>query len=263
MKIIAINLTRMTNELHAQFHENVLVLIERATAVALGIVSKCTSYKQALENELKALLIIRKSELTAKIAEQDRVRDGTFRGFSDAVKSARNHFDPDYRNAANLLWNVFLHYGNITKKTLHTQTAATNDMLRELERPDLQNAIDVLHVRDWVDRMQQDNQAFNDLIIQRVDEFSERTTLRMSTARLKTDKYYRVIVTHFDNILTMEESDAVMDEFLTKLNVLIKEYKEILAQEFGRKNTNANPSPKETVVEVEKLEEGKFKITKN
>ena len=236
MKIVPINIARLKNELHAQFHENVLILVEKSTAAALEIEIKYAAYKKALENELQALLIIRKSELTAKIAEQDHIRDGVFRGFSDAVKSFRNHFDADVRMAANLLWNVFLHYGNITQKTFNAQTAATNDLLREFERPDLTAAINVLNVNDWVEKVREDNQKFNDLIMQRNDELSERTTFRMNTARLETDKYYRVITSHFDNIATMDESNERINDFVSKLNLLIKQYKNILAQEFGRKN---------------------------
>ena len=249
MKAIAINTARMANELHAQFSKSVLTLIEKMTAVALGIVSTYALYKQAIENELEALLLIRKSKLTAKISEQDSVRDTVFRGFSTAIKSARSHFDPEMRNEANLLWDILLHYGNIAKKTLHKQTAAMDDMLKELEKPDFQHAIDVLHLRDWVDKMSEENQKFHQLVMERYNERMGKTTFRMKTARVETDKYYKALTSHFDNLVTIEENTPLTDEFVTELNILIKEYKDILAQEFGRRNASAKEKVKCEVCE--------------
>ena len=79
--ITTINFSRLKNEQHAQFHESVLSLVERATPQALGIEPLYALYRQAFDNESEALSIIVKSELTAQISEQDRVRDQIFRGF--------------------------------------------------------------------------------------------------------------------------------------------------------------------------------------
>ena len=239
MKTILINITRMTNELHVQFHKSVLTLIERVTVNALEIDTIYVPYKQAFENESEALLIIRKSDLTAKISEQDGVRDSVFRGFTDAVKSARNHFDPEMRNQANLLWSILLHYGNVTRKKLHEQSAATDDLLKEFEKPNYQHAIDVLHLRDWIDKMSEENQKFHQLVMDRYNDSLGKTTFRMKTERVETDKYYRVLTSHLDNMIAIEGTNTVMDEFITELNVIIKKYKDILAQEFGRKNAAA------------------------
>ena len=244
MSVIEVNTTRMTNELHTQFNQHVLELAERVGTQTLEIEALHIPYKKAFEEQLEALLIIRKSELTVKIAEQDGTRDGIFRGFVDTVKGGRNHFDPEIRNAANLLWGIFLHYGNLSRKSFNKQTAATNDMLRELERPDLQNAIDVLHVIDWVDKMSEENQKFDSLTKQRFNENAGKTTFRMKTARVKTDKFYRVLTSHLDNMIAIEGTNTVMYEFITELNVIIKKYKDILAQEFGRKNAAAKEKVK-------------------
>ena len=163
--IINIMLSRLQNERHAQFHENVHTFIDKVTPETLGITAFHPLYRQAFDNELESLDFIRKSETTGQISEQDRVRDNIFRGFSDTVKGFRNHFDPDMREAANRLWNVFLHYGNIAQKPLDAQTAATNDILREFARPDLQQAIDKLQVQDWCTKMDEENQKFHQLMM--------------------------------------------------------------------------------------------------
>jgi len=232
--ITDIALARMTNEVHVQFHESVMTLIEQ-TLVVKEMTALHSLYTTAFENEKAALLIIKKSEFTEQIAEQDRVRDAIFRGFSDTVKGFRNHFDIAVREAANLLWNVFLHYGNLAKKTLDAQTAATEDILREFEREELKQAIVKLKVADWRDKLNEENQKLHKLMMDRYTEIAGQTTLRMKTTRVETDKYYRAIVAALNN-LTLTVSTCAVDDFVASLNAIIKRYKDILAQQLGRKH---------------------------
>jgi len=234
--ITKISLVRLKNETHVQFHESVNTLIGKTTATELKIDALYALYRSAFENELEALDIIRKSELTEQISEQDRIRDSIFRGLSDAVKSYRNHFEASYRNAANKLWTVFLHYGNIAKKTLDDQTAAVNDILREFERPELKEAIDMLQLGEWRDKLAEENTKFHALMMERYNEPVGKTTFRMKDTRIITDKYYRTIVNVLESMLLTGGTNDKFNNFITELNAIIKRYKDILAQEFGRKN---------------------------
>ena len=237
-KIVNITLSRMTNEVHAQFHESVSTLIERTGPQTLKIEPFYDIYRNLLGNELEALAIITKSELTAQIAEQDRVRDSIFRGFSDTVKGIRNHFNPDYHQAANRLWNVFLHYGNIAKKTLDAQTAATNDIIRELRLPQNDEAVQLLELSAWIEKLDEENQKFQLLMMQRYNEQVAKTTHRMKTARVETDKFYRAITVHLDNRVLTGDVDDSTNEFLTELNAIVRRFKNILAQQFGKRKAN-------------------------
>ena len=235
MSTINISLTRMTNEVHVQFHVSVAALLERLDLPILGLEPLSSLYKQALANEQEALMIITKSELTALISAQDRARDAIFRGFSDTVKGLRNHFDDDVRNDANRLWTVFLHYGNIAVKTLDAQTAATNDMIREFKRPELQQAIENLKLTDWVEKMDEENQKFQQLMMQRYNEPVGQTTFRMKTTRVETDKFYRAITAHINNLVLTANNDPILNDIVTELNAIIRRFKNILAQQFGKK----------------------------
>jgi len=234
MSIISITLTRLKNEQHAQFHESVHTLFQRVTPETLGIVAIYALYLQAFKNELESLSLIVKSELTVQISEQDRVRDGIFRGFSDTVKGFRNHFDPDMREPANRLWNVLLHYGNISKKSLDAQTAAINDMLREFQRDELKTAIEILQLQQWCDKIDEENQKFHQLMMQRYSESVGKTTYRMKTARVETDKYYRAITNELDIQELTGRKTAEFNETLIELNAIVKRFKNILAQQFGK-----------------------------
>jgi hypothetical protein len=229
-----ITMAHMNNETHVQFHESVRMLMERwGEKLTIPLFGQ---YDKSLNDEKEALLIIKKSEITADIADKDRSRDGVFRGFSDTVKGLRNHFDYDVRQLANRLWNVFLHYGNIARKPLDAQTAATEDMLREFEREDLKAAIAQLNLDDWRQKIDEENRAVQRLMMDRYAETAAQTTLRMKTTRVETDKFYRAIAADARNQVLAQNNAETWMEFIREINVIVKRYKDLQAQKFGRKN---------------------------
>jgi len=247
--IINIKLSRMKNEIHVQFHENINSLAEIAAKlvdesgetkkIPFGIKSLYKLYNEAFKNELASLSVIVRSEITQKISEQDQIRDEVFRGFSQTVKAYRNHFDAKMRVAANLLWKVFLHYGDISRKSLDAQTAAVNDILREFERKDLSEAIKTLQLSEWKNKLKEENDIFHTLMIERYTETIGGTTLRMKNTRTETDKYYRALITEIENYALIGINTPEFNKFIVDINSVVKRFKDILAQEFGRKNAKA------------------------
>ena len=234
MKVTSISLVRMKNEVHVQFHESVISLIVRVNSETYGFALLYALYKQAFDNETESLNIIRKSELTAQISEQDCLRDAIYRGFSDTVKGFRNHFDADARDAANRLWNIFLHYGNVTRKPFDAETAAINDILREFSLDGNAAAIDKLQMNDWVTKLSEENAKFHELMMERYGEPAGKTPYRMKTARVETDRYYRAIVAELENRMMTGEISAD-NGFIIEWNAIVSRFKSILAQELGRK----------------------------
>ena len=235
-----INLSRPKNEQHVQFHESVITLITKTGIENIPFKPLFELYKTAFDNESEALLIITKSELTAQISEQDRVRDAIFRGFSDSVKGFRNHFDPDKRNAANVLWTLFLHYGNLAQKTLDQETAAVKDFIREFQRPEISSAATQLNVNTWVERLELENNNFHNLMMARYSEVNNKTAFRMKSARVETDKYYRAIVAFLENETLIGNLNPTLNNFITELNAIVTRFKNIMAQEMGRRNLIRN-----------------------
>jgi hypothetical protein len=224
----------MRHETHAQFNESVNSLIVKTGVDKLELAELYPLYRQAFDSELLALDVIVKSEHTAVIAEKDRERSAIFRGFSDTVKGLRNHFDNAVRADANTVWNIFLHYGNVTKKTLDAETAAINDIIREFRRTENAAAIKRLNLELWVNKLEEVNGGFHEEMMKRYSETVGKTTFRMRTARTETDRYYRAIKAHLENMVLTGKMNAG-DDFFMQLNNIITRFKNILAQELGRK----------------------------
>ncbi|MDR1197734.1 MAG: DUF6261 family protein [Prevotellaceae bacterium] len=231
--IISINLHLLKNETHVQFNENINGIFIKYSPQTLGIKALYDLYKSAFDNETAALDIIRKSELTAKITEQDNRRDSIYRGFADTVKGAMNHFDPACAQAAETLYDIFRHYGNIARKTLDDETAAINDLLRELSLPTAAQAVTLLGLTSWSNKLAEENTLFAELMTERYVEAAEQTPFRMKETRIETDRYYHAIVNQLENqwLTGVTALEAVIGE----MNAVIERFKNILAHEKAAK----------------------------
>jgi hypothetical protein len=233
--ILRINLRGFRNETHVQFNEGIDSVFVKYNPNALGIQPLYVPYRGALNNELEALDFITKSELTAKIVEQDNRRDSIYRGFVDSIKAATNHFEPSHREAANLVLSIFNHYGNIARKTLDDETAAINDLARELNLPAPAQAVALLGANVWLSKLVEENNVLTELMKERYSETAGKTSFRMRAMRVETDKYYHAIVSQIENQILA--GTVINESFIRELNAVIERFKRILAQEIGERKT--------------------------
>jgi hypothetical protein len=228
--IVKIDYSRLRNEVHVELHGTVNTLIVRISPDTLGIRKQYDAYKPAFDEEVSLLDIVKKSGYTGEIEEQDMRRDTVFRGFADAAKSAGNHFNLDKRNAAARILIVLENYGNIASKPLDQETAAIDDMYRELSSGDYPTLITLLDLNDWLAQLNLENQRFKELILARYSEVSKRPTSTMRAARTKVDKAFQDIVDTIEALVTLNGIEAY-EPFIRELNTVIERYKNILARQ--------------------------------
>lgn len=243
MKIIRFSYESLRNEAHVAYHDSVNSLFGIYPPDLLGIVPQYDPYKPAYDTEVSVLDIVRRSGLTAEIGEQDAVRDSLFRGLADAVKSAVKHFDPAKREAAAKVQNILTAYGNIAARTLDQETAAIDDLVRELQTPANNPLVATLSLDDWVEQLQAENDRFKALMQERYSERAQQPAVQMKAARKDTDAAFRAILDQLD-ALALVNGAADYDPFIAELNAVSERYKNILAQEKGqRKKKNETQSP--------------------
>jgi hypothetical protein len=243
-KIIEIlELSKMRNETHTAFHGEVDHVFIKNNPDVLGFKPLYDHYHIALDHEKESLDFIRKSSLTIKIQEQDHKRDIVYRGFVDTVKGATNHYNPEHREAARILSDIFKHYGNIARKPLNEETAAINDLIVELNKPASSHAISLLGLTDWLRKFQEENDLFATLMRERYIEISQQTSYRMEETRKETDKYYHAIVNHIENLYLSEIQ--VSEIFIKEWNAIIDHFKRILAQELAERKKSSEKNETE------------------
>ena len=100
MKCNKFRVEQLRNEEWFQFYTEFKNLVEQHTAPMLEIDVLFTNFLSLYADADEALVIIRKSATTEQISDADITRDGTFRGFVNAVKSAHSHFNAEKRELA-------------------------------------------------------------------------------------------------------------------------------------------------------------------
>ena len=225
----------LRNEAHVELHTNVNTLFVKYSPEELGIAALYPSYKALYDEEVAALDVIRRSELTAEIMEKDHERDRLWRGLADTVKGYLNHFDPDKRHAAEKLEVILEHYGNIAAKSLDEETAAIEDLHRELIKQDNFIYVSALGLGDWLAQLVQVSRNLEALMMSRYDETAKRPDIRMRSVRRELDKVFRTILDLLEALVRVNGEDT-NKAFLAELNAVMERYKDILAQEAGRRH---------------------------
>jgi hypothetical protein len=185
---------------------------------------------------------IRKSRITPKIGELDKQRDTTFRGLIRTIESYKYHFDSAKRNAVESLQPVLKHYGNLAIKPYNEETAGINNFLQEL-RENHNNAIEILELTDWLNELEQNNQIFEDAILERNSEEANKTDLRLLEVRRETNRCYKDIIERLEALILIEEDEKEIENytaFVKLLNTNIKRYLDTIAQRKGRAEAKDN-----------------------
>lgn len=240
MKINDLSLVRLHNEEHFQFNTSFKDLVVKSTPAALKIETLFTAYLSCYAKEMEALNLVKKSAISDDLSEADAARDGIFRGMSDAIKSALNHFNADMREAANRLQILLDRYGNVSVKTFEAETGAINSLIADLNTSYTAD-VTKLQLAPWVSELAQRNKAFDDLKNSRYSAEATKTMLRMKDERQKVDAAYRALVERL-NALIIVEGEAAYADFVNELNKRIEGFNNTIAIRKGKLKQAADKS---------------------
>jgi hypothetical protein len=235
MKISSLNFYKLRNEEWFQLFTEFRDLALKFNPDALNIAALWATFLTLYADADTALEIIRKSADTALMLEADRVRDQTFRGFADAVKSACNHFDPQKRTAAEQLSIPFNHFGNLAQKAPNEETASIYNLLQELNGA-YANRVQILSLQDWTLRLAADNAAYEALVKDRNTEIAQRSKLRMKGVRKEVQEVYYRIVERIEATITLNGEIPPFAGFANEWNAFLKRYADVLAQRHTKEN---------------------------
>jgi hypothetical protein len=225
----------LRNDGHVEINRLFIAQVDQFGATELGILALFTPYKESVATEELVLDMIFKSKLTVKIKELDEERDHLYRGITDSVKADLNHYDAAKRAAALQLEGIFKHYGDLTRRPMNEQTAAVYDVLRELALPENLALVTLLELLAWLTALEKVNRELETLMSERFIEISKRPEQRMRDIRKEVDKQLRAIL---DKVEAMERTGSPFynPAFVKEVNALMNYYKDLIAQESGRRH---------------------------
>jgi hypothetical protein len=235
MKILRLDFYRLRNEEWFQLFTEFRDLVLKYNPGALNIAELWATFLILYADADTALEIIRKSADTVLMIEADHVRDHTFRGFADAVKSALNHFDPVKRAAAERMTILFDHFGNLARKAPNEETAGIYNLLQELDSgtPGIPLPVDVLGLRDWAVQLAADNAAYEALVRERNTEVAARSKLRMKKVRRELQDVYHKMASRIEATTTLNGDVPPFTNFVNEWNAFLKRYADVMAQRTG------------------------------
>jgi hypothetical protein len=244
MKISSLNFYKLRNEEWFQLFTEFRDLVLKYNPVALNIAELWATFLLFYADADTALEIIRKSADTVLMIEADHVRDRTFRGFADAVKSARNHFDPAKSAAADKLAIIFKHFGNLARKAPNEETAGIYNLLQELNSgtPGAPLPVDVLGLRDWATQLAEDNASYEALVKDRNTEVASRSKLRMKEVRRELQEVYYKMTERLEATMTLNGDVPPFTDFANEWNAFLKRYADVLAQRQGMHHPPVPPN---------------------
>ena len=126
-------------------------------------------------------------------------------------------------------------YGNIAKKPLYQETAAITNILQDF-RGAYTADVQTVGLTAWIQELAANNDEFERINRERYNEIAARTELVLKEVRAQVDAAYRAIAERINALAVLEPSETV-ETFIRKLNVIIKKYNDLLAQQQGQRKT--------------------------
>lgn len=191
------------------------------------------------------LAIIRKSDITARLKEQDRLRDTLVYGFMMVVQAFRHHPDVSLRDAAGCLMTVFNHYRQFSRKTYDENSTAISEVVQELNSGKFAENVKTLGLGTLVDHLALANETFFHLMHARYIEETKRPDVKARDARAAVEKTLGEIIDRVAAAATLQGLDleadfdpatsSTLEVFARDYNAIATRYKHVFSLEKGRR----------------------------
>ena len=237
MKINDLYKARLRNDEHFMFNTEFRDMLAKAAAIKAKVLPQFDAYGALLDREDEGLKKITKSALTAKIHEEDKIRDDLYTGMTELTAAMLRHPLENRREAAKRLKIVFDTYGHISKKTLNEQTSAVINILQELKGAYAADA-QTIGLNDYIPLLESHNDALEALVKGRYDETAAKTDVVIKDVRLKVDAAYEDITARV-NALELLEGGELYENFIKTFNAVVAKYSAIINARLGRKHNKA------------------------
>jgi hypothetical protein len=237
-------LPRLRNEPYVELNRDF-----RDAAIARGLGSigitdiMNTRYDPAYNLVVSRLDSLRGSEFTPEIRAQDHVRDSSLRGFILTVQGLTLHVDPAIRAAALKVKSILDSYGNIHDRPYNDQSAAIDDLARELRLPDHLALLTLLKIVAWLESIEEANALFVRLMQARYSEMGQRPRVEMKAARAALDIVLNDVLARVEAQITLyglTSTSSNYKPFVDDWNGIATYYRNTLATEHGRRASSKN-----------------------
>ena len=218
----------LRNSEFLQFMIDVLSICLKHKAKTTNIQTQVTALNTNVTNLASVFKIDQGSSLSKTLHNLDLRRDSCFIGTCQLIHSHLRSPLASMQMAASLLERNIDKYGhNIAELNYPAETTTINSILKDWENDSqLASATEQLNLAPWINELQTTNQEFNNIFMNRVEETSQKPSLKSIEARKATTAAYLTLVQHID-ARALLAADNSYQTLVGELNVLIEKYNRV------------------------------------
>ena len=232
--------SRLQNMEHYQFADRVLTLcneanVEKLTAV-LGPLTAGVAAEDRVLNQPRV------GADTKELEKADRKRDKAYQSLRLLVTLHLNSSDEGVLAAAEAVDRVMKAYPNVAVSNYDKETGLIKNLVADLRTADLAAHVAKLQALPYVNELETDNKAFDQLFHARVKSAAPAGSFDIKPLRAATDKALNAVLRRIDALDELDPS-APITALITQYNNLVDNRKTLLA---GRAATNKAHADKQT-----------------
>lgn len=217
-----------------QFFTDVIRICEKNPEATLQVINQLTNLKDSTAKLESSFKIDRASEITEQLKTFDSQRDQAIiclRKFADAFS---DYPDVELQSAGTRLLNCIDKYGvRIYKMNYQAETSTLSKLCKELMSDEIKEDVQKLQLTSLVEYLNNSNNSFNDLYLNRVTKDAADDTVSSGEAVKETINDYRALAEHLDAYSVIAPSEQ-NTKLLSELIVLIDKYNSTVSLRVGQ-----------------------------
>lgn len=258
MKVASLNTGKLTHGESLSFlgGASQIFRANHSTETPIPFLPKIEDLEAKTEKMKTLYYFNRKSEKTKVLGELDKVRAGCTIGMRETLRIfSVHHVDEDIKQKAQLLLEVFLHYGTrIDKNNYQEETAIISSLVSDIESDDnLLAIVHELHLTKWFETLKAKNAEFAQLYVERDLEASDRPQEKLADVRSEGEAAYKKVVNKLNAYAEIE--GGIYNEIIADLNSHIERYKPLTLPGKKKAATEMNTIPQTEIETNENLPE--------
>ncbi len=250
LKVNHIELGRLKNAEHVQLHTNVRNVINNAGTTAIGMPQLVyVPYLQAIADEQDIVNKAMGSPYTLEMQAADAQRDIVYKRVRRKLElcELENADSVAYKATPVVKKHLLGKYSNaVSSLAYQEETATITGFVQDCRNLLTLEQIDAIGIDNDLDDLEEVNQKFNQMYQERVAEKAAGDTQLSAKLRAQTDEAYEHICITLNALANdtdpaKEEQVKAGRETLMKINVVIRDAKNRLAQRLGGEAPSDSP----------------------
>lgn len=240
--ITSTNLSMLRNLEHFQMMSNVLAYLKAENLEELKLASIAESFEAKLKLYDNVLVLERGNTLSVKISQADAERDNALKSFINVVKAYALFPDENKADAALKLRHVIGKYGSgIDRLPYLQESGVLANLLQDLAVKENADAIQLLHLEDWLLKLQESTARFDELFISRESDNSTKLSGKVKEARqqIQTEFEQLAVLVNAYEIVYGAEAYA---GFVAKVNEAVSYARQQASRRGARPKSDETPA---------------------